>query len=207
MFRKSNAIADVLRLVIPAALLVLTAGCAAAEIAPSEPGQVDPGAAAPSPSQRAQRQQINLADGAGLAFQIPASWEPVSAGTTYQPKEDAGVYLGVGEVALTPPQELEPALFPSPQAPGDQAIIRDRQEKQTQSGHQVLWYSLEIRSSDGGSTVGLETHAVLQSTRDGKRRVIDLYLGAPSPALLHKHLAALDTALETLEIPEGFSSP
>ena len=110
-------------------------------------------------------------------------------------------------MALSPPQELEPTLFPSPQAPGDQAIIRDREEKQTQCGHQVLWYRLEIRSSDSGSTVGLETHAVLQSTLDGKRRVIDLYLGAPSPALLHKHLTALETALATLEIQGEFSSP
>jgi len=206
MFGKSNNLTYLLRLVI-SGLLVLTAGCAAAESTPAEPLQRDPAAGAPSPAQTAQLQQINLADGTGLAFQIPASWEPIAGGSTYQPEENPGVYLGVGEVSLAPPQELEPALFPSSQAPGDEVIIRDREEKQTQSGHQVFWYSLEIRSSDSGSTVGLETHGVLQSTLDGKRRVIDLYLGAPSQEILEKHMAALETALETLEIPEGFSSP
>ncbi len=206
MFRKSNSLTYLLRLVIPG-LLVLTAGCAAAESTPAETGQRDPAPAAPSPSRRVQLQQINLAEGAGLAFQIPASWEPIAGGSTYQPEENPGVYLGVGELALAPPQELEPALFPSTQAPGDQAIIRDREEQYTPSGHQVFWYSLEIRSSDSGSSVGLETHAVLQSALDGKRRVIDLYLGAPSQEILEKHMAALETALATLEIPEGFSSP
>lgn len=127
--------------------------------------------------------------GAGLSLEVPCGWTQVEAGT-WAASEDEALRLGVRWADLEPPQEAEAALLPQPA----QVLDAEPVELTWGSGRRftVEVYGQAVEGAGQAPVEAVETHVLVVVERDGARRAIDVYAGAPSAG----ELAGLESVLE-----------
>lgn len=130
--------------------------------------------------------------GAGVSITAPEFWEAQGGTWAWSNANEPGVYLGLQVEAISPPQEIEALLFPSPMAPSRQAVVRGA-GGDLPFGENAVDYLVEVIDPNSGEVLGLEAHIIIMQMVGEENRAYDFYLGALDENAMSLYVQSLQT--------------